>query len=152
MSQLADFGTAPGSYEFDDDPARIDRDAAWAFLSTDAYWHRWRVREDFEKQADTAWRLIGVYEATTGSMIGFARAVSDGVAFAYLADVYVLPEHRGHDLGKHIMRAMVDDGPGSGFRWVLATRDAHGLYEQFGFGAADDTIMVRRGEHEGTPN
>jgi GNAT superfamily N-acetyltransferase len=135
-------------YEIDDDAARVDRDAVWDFLSTEAYWHRWRSRADLEKQIDSAWMVVGAYEATTGSMVGFARAVSDGVAFAYLADVYVLPEHRGHDLGKRMMAAIVDDGPGAGFRWVLATRDAHGLYEQFGFGPPDDTIMVRRGEHE----
>jgi GNAT superfamily N-acetyltransferase len=135
-------------YEFDDDPARIDREAAWEFLSTDAYWQRWRTRADVEKQFDTAWRLVGAYEVATGAMVGMARAVSDGVAFAYLADVYVLDSHRGHALGKELMRAMIDDGPGAGFRWVLATRDAHGLYTQFGFEQADEKIMVRPGEHE----
>ena len=60
---------------------------------------------------------------------------SDGVGFAYLADVFVLAEHRGHALGKQLMQRMIEDGPGRDFRWVLFTADAHGLYEQFGFAA-----------------
>jgi GNAT superfamily N-acetyltransferase len=140
---------AVDGYEFDDDPARIDREAAWEFLSTDAYWQRWRSRDDVETQFDTAWRVVGVYDVATGAMVGLARAVSDGVAFAYLADVYVLDTHRGHGLGKRLMEKMIDDGPGSGFRWVLATKDAHGLYAQYGFGPPDEKIMVRAGEHEG---
>jgi GNAT superfamily N-acetyltransferase len=134
-------------YTVDDDPARVDRDVVWSFLSTDAYWHTWRTRADIEAQLDSAWRVVGAYDPA-GAMVGFARAVSDGVAFAYLADVFVLPEHRGHDLGKLLMVAMIDEGPGVGFRWVLATKDAHGLYEQYGFEPADSSIMVRRGEHE----
>ena len=135
-------------YEFDDDPRRVDRNVVWHFLSTDAYWQQWRTREQVEAQLDGAWRVVGIYETATGSMVGFARAVSDGVAFAYLADVFVLPDHRGNDLGKKLMRAMIDDGPGAGFRWMLATRDAHGLYAQHGFEQADVKIMVRPGEHE----
>ena len=96
------------AYELDDDAARIDEDAAWQFLSTEAYWGRFRTRGDFGAQLATAWRVVGVYEKATGRMIGFARAVSDGVAFAYLADVYVLPEARGEGLGKELVRTMID--------------------------------------------
>ena len=87
-----------GPYELDD-PQRVDRDAVWAFLSRHAYWGRWRDRTAVERQLDSAWRVIGGYEATTGRLAGFARAVSDGVACAYLADVFVLPGDRGHGLG-----------------------------------------------------
>lgn len=75
--------------------------------------------------------------------MGFARAVSDGVSFAFLADVFVLPAHRGRGLGKRLVAAMIDEGPGADFRWALFTGDAHGLYEQFGFAAPDATAMVR---------
>jgi ribosomal protein S18 acetylase RimI-like enzyme len=88
-----------GRYEIDDDPARIDRDAVWAFLSTEAYWERWRDRVTVERQLDSAWRVTGAYETGTGRQVGFARAVSDGVAYAYLADVYVLAAARGQGLG-----------------------------------------------------
>ncbi|BDV30319.1 GNAT family N-acetyltransferase [Microbacterium terricola] len=130
-------------YELDDDPARIQADVVWGWLSTDAYWGRWRTRADIDAQLASAWRVVGAYRADTGEQVGFARAVSDGVGFAYLADVFVLPEHRGHALGKRLMSHMIDQGPGRDFRWVLFTGDAHGLYEQFGFAAPDQTAMVR---------
>lgn len=130
-------------YELDADPARIQRDVVWAWLSTEAYWGRQRTRADVDTQLDGAWRVVGAYRRDTGEQVGFARAVSDGVTFAYLADVFVLDAHRGNDLGKRIVRLMIDDGPGRDFRWTLFTKDAHGLYEQFGFGAPDATAMVR---------
>jgi GNAT superfamily N-acetyltransferase len=134
---------ADDDYELDDDPARIPRDAVWAWLSTEAYWGRWRTRADVEAQLDSAWRLVGAYRAGTGELVGFARAASDGVAFAYLADVYVVHEHQGRGLGKRLLQMMIDDGPGREFRWTLFTADAHGLYERFGFAAPDATAMVR---------
>ena len=76
-------------------------------------------------------------------MVGFARALSDGVALAYLADVYVLENHRGRGLGRALLQEMIEDGPGKEFRWLLHTADAHGLYREFGFTAPDATIMER---------
>lgn len=130
-------------YDIDDDPARIQPDVVWAWLSTEAYWGRQRTRADVEAQIAGAWRVVGAYRADTGEQVGFARAVSDGVTFAYLADVFVTAPHRGEALGKRILRRMIDDGPGRDFRWVLFTGDAHGLYAQFGFAAPDATAMVR---------
>jgi N-acetyltransferase len=130
-----------GPYEIDDDPARIDPDAAVAFLTTQAYWARERDAERIKEQISQAWRVVGGYDGD-GAMVGFARAFSDG-ASAYLADVYVLPEHRGKGLGKAIVRAMTDDGPGAELRWMLHTADAHGLYRQFGFAAARDIYLER---------
>jgi len=131
-----------GRHDISDDPSRVDVGAAWAFLSTEAYWARWRTQADFERQVAAAWRVVGCY-ACDGSMVGFARAFSDGVALAYLADVYVLPEHRGAGLGRRIVQAMVDDGPGRDFRWLLHTADAHALYAEFGFATPDATLMER---------
>ena len=130
-------------YELDDDPARVPRDLVWAWLSTEAYWGRWRTRADIEAQLDSAWRVVGAYRVGTDELVGFARAASDSVGFAYLADVFVLTEHQGHGLGKRLLHTMIEDGPGAEFRWVLFTADAHGLYEQFGFAAPDATAMVR---------
>ncbi|HEY8475157.1 MAG TPA: GNAT family N-acetyltransferase [Natronosporangium sp.] len=129
-------------YQFDDDPARVDRDVVWRFLSTEAYWHRWRSRDDVERQLDSAWRVVGCY-TETGAMVGFARAFSDRVAVAYLADVFVLPDHRGKGLGTGLVAAMIEDGPGADFRWLLHTADAHGLYQKFGFTAPDHTVLER---------
>ena len=130
-----------GSYELDDDPARINPAAAAAFLTTEAYWARWRTEPDIRRQIAAAWRVIGAYDGV-GAMVGFARAVSDGGS-AYLADVYVLPAHRGRGLGKAIVAMMIDEGPGAGFRWMLHTSDAYGLYRQFGFAPPPDNYMER---------
>jgi GNAT superfamily N-acetyltransferase len=131
-------------FELDDAPDRIDLDALWAFLSTEAYWGRWRSRADVERQLAAAWRVVGAYQARTGEMVGFARAISDGVSFGYLADVYVAGPARGCGLGKRLVATMVDTGPGAGFRWALHTADAHGLYRQFGFTEPDHTFLERR--------
>lgn len=130
-------------YELDDDPNRVDLDVVWEFLSTKAYWARWRQRSDVERQVASAWRVVGAYRTDTGAMVGFARAFSDGVGMAYLADVFVSPQTRGHGLGKRLVRAMIDDGPGAEFRWLLHTADAHGLYHQFGFREPDATYLER---------
>ena len=132
-----------GSYQLDDDSARIDVDAAVAFLTTSVYWARWRTAEDIKQQIAGAWRLVGAYDAA-GEMVGFARASGDGSS-EYLADVYVLPGHRGAGLGKALVRMMVEEGPGAGHRWMLHTSDAHGLYERFGFTQPDRTYLERPG-------
>ena len=130
----------PGGYELDDDPARVDADAVWAFLSTEAYWGRERGRTDVERQIREASRVVGVYLGV--DQVGFARTWTDG-RIAYLADVYVLEEHRGRGLGAELVRAAVDEGPFRGLRWGLHTKDAHGLYQRFGFGPPDDRYMER---------
>ncbi|MEP7054126.1 MAG: GNAT family N-acetyltransferase [Actinomycetota bacterium] len=130
-------------YEFDDDVRRIDVDAVWEFLSEHAYWGQWRSRGDVERQIAGAWRVVGCYEQPTGQMVGFCRAVSDGVGLAYLADVFITANHRGKGLGERLVELMVDGGPGSQFRWLLHTADAHGLYEKFGFAVPEQTLLER---------
>jgi GNAT superfamily N-acetyltransferase len=138
----------PGGFELDDDPARVDLDAVWAFLSTEAYWGRERSRDEVERQVGEASRVIGLYRE--GRQVGFARVLSDG-RIAYLADVYVLAEHRGRGLGVEVVREAVDDGPQRDLRWLLHTRDAHGLYSKFGFGPPSDRLMERPGRPPGSP-
>jgi GNAT superfamily N-acetyltransferase len=130
-------------YVVDDDRSRIDLDVVWEFLSQHAYWARWRTRDVVERQVREAWRVIGCYDDRSGQQVGFARAVSDGLAIAYLADVFVVDEHRGRGLGKLIVQAIVDDGPGAHFRWLLHSTTARGLYEQYGFGPPIETLMER---------
>ncbi|WP_307802506.1 GNAT family N-acetyltransferase [Cellulomonas fengjieae] len=131
------------TYVLSDAADRLDLEAIWRFLSTEAYWGRWRSRDDVEQQVRGAWRVVGAYLASTGEQVGFARAVSDGVGFAYLADVYVDAGHRGAGLGHRLVATMIDEGPGADFRWVLFTGDAHGLYRTHGFRDPDSTAMVR---------
>lgn len=130
----------PGGFELDDDPARVDLDAIWAFLSTEAYWGRERSRDVVERQVAEASRVIGLYR--DGQQLGFARVMSDG-RIAYLADVYVLAEHRGRGLGVELVREAVEEGPQRDLLWLLHTRDAHGLYERFGFGPPSDRLLER---------
>ena len=134
-------------YLISDNPDDVDLNALWRFLSTDAYWGRWRDRSVVEQQVRGAWRVVGAYikgeTETAGAMVGFCRAMSDGVALAYLADVYVVREHRGRGLGKALVTAMIEDGPGRDFRWMLHTDDAHRLYEGLGFRAPDATYLER---------
>jgi len=129
---------ANAAYEFDDNAQRIDVDLVWDFLSKEAYWGRWRTRDIVEQQIRSAWRVVGAYQRASGAQVGFARAFSDGFAAAYLADVFVLPEHRGHGLGVGLVRTMIEEGPGARFLWMLHTRDAHDLYAKFGFAQHED--------------
>ena len=69
--------------------------------------------------------------------------MSDGITIAYLADVFIVPASRGTGLGVALVQAMIDDGPGAHLRWMLHTRDAHSLYERFGFQAPDETYLER---------
>lgn len=112
------------------DPARIDRELVYRFLS-EAYWSTGIPREVFERS------LAGAlcFSLLDGdAQVGFARVVTDRATFAYLADVFVLETHRGRGLGKLLLEAIVGHPELQGLRrWVLATRDAHGLYLKYGF-------------------
>ena len=127
--------------ELDDDPARIDVDAVHDYLANESYWAKGRPREVVERLVREAQRVVGVYDRDR--QIGFARAFGDGVSLVYLADVYVLPEYRGRGLGTELVREVVENGPLAGVRWILHTRDAHGLYEKVGFGAPSERVMER---------
>lgn len=135
----------PAGYEFDDDPGRIDRGAVWRFMSEEAYWGGWRTRDVVERQIDASWRVVGGYLVPEGRMVGFARAVSDGESLAYLADVFVDRDHRGKGLGLALVYAMIEEGPGAHFRWMLHTGDAHRLYARAGFRPPDHTYLERPG-------
>jgi ribosomal protein S18 acetylase RimI-like enzyme len=130
-----------GGFELDDDPARIDVDAVHRFLSEESYWARGRERAVVERLVRDAQRVVGLYHG--GEQIGFSRAVSDGVAVTYLADVYVLPGYRGRGLGVELLREMIERGPFSKLRWSLHTEDAHELYRRFGFEVPGVRAMER---------
>jgi GNAT superfamily N-acetyltransferase len=131
----------PDGFELDDDPARVDVDELHRFLSNEAYWALGRPRETVERLVREAQRVVGLYR--DGRQVGFCRAFTDGVAIVYLADVYVHPEVRGRGLGVELVREMIENGPYGGLKWILHTADAHGLYEQFGFGRPDAKVMER---------
>lgn len=131
-------------YELDDERARVDIDVVHGFL-TGAYWAEGRSRETVVSLLDRAARVVGLYRE--GATVGFCRVESDEVTYAFLLDVFVLPDHRGRGLGLELVREAVELGPHADLPWQLGTRDAHGLYERFGFGPPDPARqMVRRGD------
>jgi GNAT superfamily N-acetyltransferase len=127
--------------EFDDDPGRIDVDAVHDYLANESYWAKGRPRDVVERLIREAQRVVGVYDGER--QVGFARAFTDGVSLVYLADVYVLPEYQGRGVGVRLVREMVENGPYADLRWVLHTRDAHGLYQKFGFAEPSERLMER---------
>ncbi len=120
-------------FELDDDPTRIDLDAVHDYISRESYWGRGRTRELVRRAVEGSQRVVGLYH--DGRQVGFARAVSDGATLGYLADVYVLREHRGRGLGLALVEEILDgERPGGDHvRWLLHTADAQGLYEKLGF-------------------
>ena len=130
-----------GGYELDDDPGRIDREAVHRFLSEDSYWARGRSREVQDALIAGAARVVGLYH--DGRQIGFTRTLSDGHTQSYLADVYVLEEHRGRGLGVELVHFSVEEGTLAATKWFLHTADAHELYRKFGFGSPDDRALER---------
>ena len=130
-----------GGYELDDDPTRIDREAVHRYLAEESYWAHGRPRAVQDDLIDTAARVVGLYHE--GRQVGFTRTLSDGHAQSYLADVYVLEEHRGHGLGLELVRFSVDDGPFATTKWFLHTADAHDLYRKFGFAEPGSLALER---------
>ena len=113
------------------DKSLLDIAVIQGFLETESYWAQNR---DIAQTLTAIENSIcfGVYHE--GRQIGFARVVSDLATFAYVGDVFILNEYRGRGLSKWLMQVIVDHPDLQGLRrWVLATRDAHGLYSQFEF-------------------
>ncbi len=128
--------------ELDDDKARIDRAEVHRFLSEESYWATGRARETQDRLIDEASRVVGLYDGS--HQIGFCRAFTDGLALAYLADVYVLSDYRGRGLGEALVREMVDRGPYAEVKWLLHTTDMHPLYRKLGFEEPSQKVMERR--------
>jgi GNAT superfamily N-acetyltransferase len=117
-------------FEISTDPARLDVDVIHRFLET-SYWAKGRRRSVVERSIRNS-LCFGVYIA--GRQVAFARVVSDRAVFAYLMDVFVLPEFRGRGIAKALMRAVLDHPELQNLRvFLLVTRDAHRLYAPFGF-------------------
>jgi GNAT superfamily N-acetyltransferase len=109
----------------------LDLDVIWGFL-TNSYWAKGISRETVARSIEHS-LCFGIYDAKD-SQVGFARVISDRATYAYLGDVFVLESHRGRGLSKWLMECIVKHPELQGLRrWTLLTRDAHGLYSQFGF-------------------
>jgi GNAT superfamily N-acetyltransferase len=140
-----------GSYVLSTDPGRLDVSAIHRFLST-SYWAD-SIPIDLVRRSLDASLCFGLY-APEGQ-IGLVRVITDRATFAYLCDVYVLPAYQGQGLGHWLMQCVTGSPQLQGLRrWLLVTRDAHGLYEQAGFSVAanPERIMeiVRPGLYRST--
>jgi N-acetylglutamate synthase-like GNAT family acetyltransferase len=125
---------AGAGYRVSDDASLLDIDTIHDYLSHEAYWAIGRTRSAVVRSIEHSLNF-GVY-GPGNVLVGFARVVTDMAVFAYICDVFVLPEYRGHGLSKALMAAMLDHPDLRDVqRWFLFTRDAHGLYAQFGFQA-----------------
>jgi len=124
-----------GNFIISDNPSRLNLDVICDLLSR-AYWASARPRDVIEKSIQFSLNF-GVYDGQR--QIGFARVVTDRAIFAYLCDVVIHEDYRGRGLGKWMMECVMSHPDLQGLRrWCLLTRDAHGLYNQFGFTEIND--------------
>jgi GNAT superfamily N-acetyltransferase len=131
-----------GSLRISTDPALLDHELIHRFLSS-SYWAE-RIPADTVRRSIENSMPFGVFDGDR--QVGFARVITDRATFAYLGDVFVIEAYRGRGLSKWLMEAVVSHPDLQGLRrWVLLTRDAHGLYRQFGFTdvAKPDRYMER---------
>jgi GNAT superfamily N-acetyltransferase len=120
-----------GEYTLSTDPLRLDADVIHAFLRT-SYWSPGIPREIVVRAIQGA-LCFGIY-GPDQQQVGYARVITDKATFAYLADVFVLEAHRGKGLSKWLMECIMQHPELQGLRrWMLGTKDAHGLYAQYGF-------------------
>lgn len=128
-------------YEISTEPSRIDVDLVHGFL-TRSYWAEGRTRELVQRSIENS-LCFGVYLGNR--QVAFARVITDAAVFAYLADVFVVPEFRGRGIAKLLMRRVLGHPDVRGIKmFLLGTRDAHGLYEQFGFVRySSERLMVK---------
>jgi GNAT superfamily N-acetyltransferase len=113
------------------DKSKLDIPLIHKYLSEESYWAK-KIPLDIVKRSIENSICFGVYNDE--QQVGFARVTSDQATFAYLADVFILPEYRGRGLSKQLMQYILDYAALQGLRrWMLGTFDAHGLYKQYGF-------------------
>jgi len=126
------YETTDGGFTLSDDPARFDLARAHGWISTQSYWAEGIPMTTFAKACAES-LVVGAY-AADGAMAAMARVVTDRATFGWICDVFVDEAHRAHGLGKRLMTYLKAHPDLQGFRRLhLATRDAHGLYAQFGF-------------------
>ena len=126
-----------GEYLISTDPSRLDHGVVNRYLADESYWAR-GVDAERQREAMAQALCFGLYHLPSGAQVGFARIVTDHSRIAYLGDVFVLAEHRGRGLGKRLVEAVLaHPGLAQVSRFLLGTRDAHGLYARYGFKPAE---------------
>ncbi len=127
-----------GRYVISTDSDRLDRELIHRYLSQDAYWAKGRPRATSDRAIDHSHLVIGAYDSD-GAQVAFARMVTDLATWAWLCDVFVVPDHQGTGLGSALVGAIVEHPDVAHIkRQFLATADAHSLYAKFGYTSLDD--------------
>ncbi len=122
-----------GEFTISTDRERLPVDAIHKFLTEESYWAKERTREQTETAIKNS-LPFGVYKEE--NLVGFARVVTDYATFAYLGDVFIVEEFRGRGISKWLMETITNHPDLQNLRrWILATRDAHALYEKYEFSA-----------------
>lgn len=120
------------SFHVSTDKNKLNIDLIFNFLNKDAYWSRTRSYETVTKSIENS-LCYGIYN-NENSQVGFARVITDYAVYAYILDLFIIESYRRQGLGKQLMKDILYDPVSKMVRnWSLATRDAHGLYRQFGF-------------------
>ena len=137
---MKNYDTLKENFIISADKSKLDLTVIHKYLSTESYWAKNIPVALVQKSIEGSF-CFGVYKKdklNDNTQIGFARVITDKATFGYLADVFILEEYRGSGLSKWLMQEIMNHQELKGFRrWMLATRDAHKLYAQFGFTTLD---------------
>ena len=124
------------TFELSHDPARLDRELVVTWLTESSYWATGRPAE-VQVAAIEGSLNVGAY--VDGAQVGYARLVTDGATFGWICDVFVLPDHQGRGIARAMVRSLLDHPSTTTVgRFMLATKDAHGVYAELGFSPIDD--------------
>jgi GNAT superfamily N-acetyltransferase len=124
------------------DKTKININLVHDYLCNESYWAKNIPLEIVKRAIENTVCFSLFYK---DEQVGFARVITDKATFGYLADVFIIENHRGKGLSKWLMQTIFDNKELQGFRsWMLATKDAHGLYEKFGFKLTNDTTRIMR--------
>ncbi|SFC71763.1 Acetyltransferase (GNAT) family protein [Bacillus sp. 491mf] len=133
MKEAALYVEENNNYYISTNKDLLQIDTIHEFLCNDSYWAKGMPKELVVEAIKNSSLCYGVYESETDQQIGFARVVTDFVRFSWLADVFILPAYRGRGVSKRLIETIVKHPKIHGTRFMLVTKDAHALYEQYGF-------------------
>ena len=140
------YETSQNEFFISTNKTKLDVDTIYNYLCNESYWAKNIPIETVQKSIECSY-CFGLYvtENLITKQIGFARVITDCATFGYLADVFIIESYRGKGLSKWLMKTIMDCPDLQGLRgWMLATKDAHALYEKFGFSLLENTGRFMR--------
>lgn len=144
---MKNYDTLKESFIISTDKSKLDLAVIHKYLSTESYWAKNIPVTTVQKSIEGSF-CFGVYKKdklNENLQIGFARVITDKATFGYLADVFIVEDYRGIGLSKWLMQEIMNHQELQGLRgWMLGTKDAHGLYEQYGFKRLEKSERIMR--------